>query len=130
MSSTAAKDGGVVEKEKDLLCREYGKVLYGNYDLEIPRRFDWAAALSLAVERRRLVPEEAPPESEAWIEALGGDYADKLLDWLATMLRFDVPTAALFIAGSKGSGEVAFRGGRFREIWDVKGPTVRERRRL
>jgi hypothetical protein len=40
-----------------------------------------------------------------WLELIGGDDPDLLLDWLATVQRTDAPTCALYIEGHPGVGK-------------------------
>ena len=40
-----------------------------------------------------------------WLQLFAGDYADKLLDWLATVTLLDQPTCGLYIHGAPGTGK-------------------------
>jgi hypothetical protein len=44
-------------------------------------------------------------EIARWLELLGGEHHDRLLDWLATYDRFGRPTCALYIHGARGIGK-------------------------
>jgi hypothetical protein len=37
-----------------------------------------------------------------WLHLLGGDEAEKLLDWIATVLRLDLQSSALYVSGEAG----------------------------
>lgn len=43
-----------------------------------------------------------------WLEAIGGDDLEALLDWLATLTRLDRPTCALYLEGDPGTGKGLF----------------------
>ncbi len=47
-------------------------------------------------------------EIATWLDLLGGDDKEALLDWLATCTRLDRPTCALYLQGVKGAGKSFF----------------------
>jgi len=61
------------------------------------------------------------PEVDEWLRRLGGEEADRLLDWVATVHRTDRPTCALYLQGTKGSGKNLLASG-LAAIWGT-GPT-------
>lgn len=50
-------------------------------------------------------------EVDQWLRLLGGERADRLLDWLATVSDLTWPTAALYLEGRKGAGKGLFASG-------------------
>lgn len=44
-------------------------------------------------------------EVDRWLRVLGGDQREKLLDWIATVTRLDLPSCALYLFGPKGAGK-------------------------
>lgn len=44
-------------------------------------------------------------EIQDWLELLGGEHADKLLDWVASVTRLDQQCAALYLSKNTGSGK-------------------------
>ena len=67
-----------------------------NFQLELPG--------ATAVDVRPL----RDPEVEGWLNLIGGDDVDGLLDWLATCSRLDRPTCALYLQGPPGAGKSFF----------------------
>lgn len=118
--------GGIARKSFQDLFFEHGRVLNDiHYDLTLGANLYDARGkvLRLATPiRQDIQAEEAPQLVQDWIEAIGGRLVDKLLDWLALMLRFDMPSAALFIQGKKGTGKSLFARA-LSQLWAVKGPT-------
>jgi hypothetical protein len=43
-----------------------------------------------------------------WLELMGGDDHEALLDWLATLTQLDKPTCALYLQGDPGAGKGLF----------------------
>lgn len=62
------------------------------------------------------------PEVDHWLHLLGGQNADKLLDWVATITQLDKQSAALYIQGSPGTGKSLLSQG-LAKIWHRGGPT-------
>lgn len=51
------------------------------------------------------VEPKADPQVARWLELLGGDDVDSLLDWLALAVDTSRPTAALYLEGPPGAGK-------------------------
>lgn len=62
-------------------------------------------ALTLPGATLRPVEPRYDPQIDAWLALLGGEHADRLLNWLATVHRLDTPTAALYLQGGPGGGK-------------------------
>lgn len=60
--------------------------------------------------RTDVTPREHP-QIAAWLTMLGGERADALLDWLATVTELEAPTCAIYIEGTKGVGKGLFASG-------------------
>lgn len=71
---------------------------------------------------RELKP-EFDPNVDHWIRLLGGDQADKLLDWVASVTRLDKPCAMLYLSGTPGAGKSLLPTGLSR-LWHDGGPTA------
>ena len=61
---------------------------------------------------------------DKWLRLLGGDRADKLLDWVATLPQLDRATCAIYLHGKKDTGKTLFATGLSR-LWAF-GPTEME----
>lgn len=59
---------------------------------------------------------------EEWLTLLGGDSADLLFDWLASITRLTEPLAAIYLNGVPGSGKTLLATGLSR-LWTRDGPT-------
>lgn len=59
---------------------------------------------------------------QKWLECLGGENVDKLLDWLATLTILDKQNSALYLSGAPGTGKTMLGVGMSR-IWTPGGPT-------
>ena len=53
-----------------------------------------------------------------WLTLLGGDYSDKLFDWLATFCDLSAPTCGLYIMGNPGYGKGMLAEG-LAKLWDA-----------
>lgn len=93
----------------DELLRKYSQVVE---DIELvfgvrANRYD--AERNVVVEGCGSIREDLEPrfheDVDTWLRLLGGDKADHLLDWLATLLRFDRPTCALYLRGRNSLGK-------------------------
>lgn len=69
---------------------------------------------------RRIQPREHV-EIQYWLQLLGGDQVDKLLDWVATVMRLDRQSCALYFNGEPGVGKNLFACGLAR-LWTTGGP--------
>lgn len=88
------------------LVRDYGvSILQVEYDYSLVR-----SKLDGPVFRRRcggLAPLKARehPEVAHWLSLLAGEQHGQLLDWLATILEIQRPTAAIYLQGAPGIGK-------------------------
>lgn len=64
---------------------------------------------------RDIEPRE-DPRVAAWLEKLGGEHHDKLLDWIATVTLLRLPTCALYLSGPKSAGKTMLAQGLAR-LW-------------
>ena len=83
------------------------------YDIDAKTLFVAAAPL------RDLTP-TFHPGVQSWLELLGGDQADKLLDWVATITDLTRPSCALYISGPPGAGKSMLADGLAR-LWNPHG---------
>jgi hypothetical protein len=63
---------------------------------------------------------------DAWLRVLGGDNADKLLDWIATVTDLTTPSAALYLTGPPETGKSLLANGLAR-LWTTGTPTEMSR---
>ncbi len=61
------------------------------------------------------------PRIHEWLEALGGEEAETLFDWLAAAPRLDKPCAALYLHGPKDIGKTLFAVA-LSKLWGDEGP--------
>lgn len=59
---------------------------------------------------------------QTWLEALGGDRSDKLLDWVACVTCLDNQCGALLLEGDSGAGKGLLATG-LSALWSKGGPT-------
>jgi hypothetical protein len=62
------------------------------------------------------------PLIEKWLTLLGGESADLLFDWLASITRLTEPLAAIYLNGVPGAGKTLLATGLSR-LWTRDGPT-------
>jgi len=74
---------------------------------------------------RRLIRAQYNPEIHTWLELLGGDEKEKLLDWLATFSNLKWQTSALYLSGSRGTGKTLLANG-LAGFWSEGVPTKYE----
>jgi hypothetical protein len=72
--------------------------------------------------RRKIEPKFHEP-IDHWLRLLGGDRADSLLDWIATLCDLSRPTSILLLIGPKGAGKTMLAHGLAR-IWSHAGPVA------
>jgi hypothetical protein len=77
-----------------------------------------------ACRRRPIIPKEDPTIHE-WMTLLGGDHAQTLLDWVATLTDLSRQTCAVYIVGRPGDGKTMFAEGLAR-IYTTGAPTELE----
>lgn len=74
----------------------------------------------------RLITPKFDPVIQEWLERLGGSERDRLLDWVATVTRLDMQTAALYLSGPPGTGKTLLATGLAR-LWSSEdGPSELE----
>jgi hypothetical protein len=74
---------------------------------------------------RPIKPREYP-EIQGWLELLGGAQKDKLLDWVANVMRLDRQMAALIFHAVPSVGKNLFSSGLSR-LWSTGGPSKLDR---
>lgn len=62
---------------------------------------------------------------DEWLILLGGAEPGKLLDWVATVLRLDLQSSALYLSGEAAAGKTMLAHGLAR-LWNTGGPTLLE----
>jgi hypothetical protein len=121
---TATKEGSLRKKTIQEIMDEYGTVsrkISGSLVLDrslyvAPEETYWEAFCP---------PREIQPiyhaQIDQWLRLLGGTQADKLLDWIATINRFDIQTSALYLSGKASAGKSMLAHGLAR-LWTDGGP--------
>lgn len=61
-------------------------------------------------------------EIHVWLSLLGGDQSEKLLDWVASCMRLDRQSCAIYLDGPKGCGKSLLAYGLAR-LWAAGGPS-------
>jgi len=117
--------GGPRLKVLPELMYDYGEVIDRvSYTLRSERATYDVPTRSLnlaAAQRRNLTPAFHPFVAE-WLEAVGGQHTDHLLDWLACIFQHDRAAQILFLNGSPGIGKGLLTRGLSR-LWNVDGAT-------
>lgn len=67
--------------------------------------------LAIGLRAPRQVRPAHHPDVAEWLRRLGGEKADRLLDWLATVHLLDRPTCALLVIGPKSAGKSMLAAG-------------------
>lgn len=75
--------------------------------------------------RRRPLKAREDKQVHAWLLLLGGDRAELLLDWIATITELDRQTCAVYIVGKPGDGKTMFAEGLAR-LYTTGAPTELE----
>jgi hypothetical protein len=73
-----------------------------------------------AVRPRRRIEPEFNEEIDGWLRLLGGEYAELLMDYLATFPDIERPTALLYMSGASRAGKSLLADGLAR-IWTTHG---------
>src|SRR5690606_19730983 len=68
---------------------------------------------------RKITPCEYP-QIQRWLELLGGAQAEKLIDWVASVMRLDRQSCAIYIDGAPGVGKNLLATGLAR-LWHTGG---------
>ncbi len=114
-------DGGLRLKVLPELFHEYGeRADKVTYDLNLSSaRYDVGTrSLVLVGAPRRPLEPAYDARVDEWLRALGGERAEKLLDWIAGLTWHNRPNSVLFIQGDPGVGKGLFVRGLAR-VWDV-----------
>lgn len=101
-------DEGPVEKSLNQILAEYATVANEViYDSTIETSYfdPIENDLYIACSAMRKLEPRFHPEVDQWLRLLGGDRAEKLLDWLATLPILSKQTCALYLSGPKGTGK-------------------------
>lgn len=105
-------DKGLRPKPLDQLVSDYGRSMTGGvvYDLTIPdTRVDFQEG-RIRVSPCPLMFKEPIYDAwtDDWLERLGGDQYERLIDWLAMYTKLDQPLPALYIEGAPNTGKSLF----------------------
>lgn len=73
----------------------------------------------------RVTVAEENPRIQQWLEMLGGDQADSLLDWIATLTQLNRQTCALYLHAGPGIGKTLLATG-LAKLWSRGGPSALE----
>lgn len=65
------------------------------------------------------------PKIQEWLEMVGGDQKEQLLDWVATLTQLDRQTCALYLHAGPGVGKTLLATGLAR-LWTRGGPSALE----
>lgn len=119
------KYGDPTIKSEYELVKEYGFVAHEMIsDLCLKNsHFDWVSRIYYeAVCPERTLKAEYSREVQEYFELLGGQYSEKLLDWISVVTQLDEPCAALFLHGVPGAGKTLLADGLAR-LWTTREPT-------
>lgn len=105
----------------DEMLRRYGQVVE-EVELVFGKRGNtYDPARNVMVEGCGAIREDLEPrfhpDVDRWLRLLGGDEADHLLDWLATLLQLDTPTCALYLRGRNSLGKGMLAEG-LAQLWE------------
>lgn len=76
----------------------------------------------VAMARRRVHEAVFHADVDEWLRLLGGNQADKLLDWIAAVTQLDQQCCALYLSGVGGTGKTLLATG-LAQLWSTVGPT-------
>lgn len=112
--------GKWVEKKLPDLLKEYCTVTTSLiFDLTIQKsRFEFAASTFYeATAPLQLLEPRYDAQIEKWLNLLGGESKNALLDWIASVTDLNKETCALYLAGKKGTGKGMLAAGLARLWW-------------
>lgn len=91
------------------------RVDYGHYDRKTQH-------LRLAAGKRAPLEPKEHPQIHEWLTLLGGDKAEKFLDWIALVPAREKKLCAVYLNGAQGVGKTVFAHG-LSKIWRRSTPT-------
>lgn len=107
------------------IVKAYGSVgssINYSYVIQKSRYSPGDRTLTIATAPLRNIKPSYVHEIQKWLELLGGNETDRLLDWLATCTKLEQATCALYIEGPKGAGKSLLTQGLGR-LYSTQGPT-------
>lgn len=122
---TVTKDGKIRRMNVQEIMDSYGTVARHARGSVVATETTYDAATDTLTEAL-CPPRDITPvftrEIDIWLRLLGGASADKLLDWVATIMRLDRQTSILYMTGEKSAGKNMLAYGLAR-LWGERGPT-------
>lgn len=121
-----APNGTKVQKNDKELVRDYGTIASSVVvDMTAQKSFyQWDTnTLVEAPCPLRPLKAEFSELVDGYFRKLGGEYQEKLLDWIASVTLIEKPCAALFLHGVQGGGKGLLAMGLSR-LWRIYGPTL------
>ncbi|MBU1048357.1 MAG: hypothetical protein KJ648_07095 [Candidatus Omnitrophica bacterium] len=119
------EDGNLVYVAPKSILRDYSTVArHVEASLALQRSYYDAATQTFheaVCPMRPLTPKENP-DIQKWLEMLGGDQADKLLDWVATYTNLSRQTCAIYLHSGPSTGKSLLSQG-LAKIWTAGGPS-------
>lgn len=125
VSCYAMTDQGPALKSRETLVAEYGVVARSTRIELAAQRSRYDALTHTLIEATcpiRPVTPSFHAEIDLWLRLLGGDQAERLLDWCAFLTRLDQPCVGLYIHADPGVGKSLFAKGLSR-LWTTGGPS-------
>jgi hypothetical protein len=136
-----AENAGLSEREKDVVTEsgtprrtrkkmseildEYATVAQNGASASLVAQCSYydpaTESFTEAICRRRRIQPAFDSHIDQWLRFLGGNHADALLDWIATLPDLSRPTSILLLTGPKGAGKSMLAEGLAR-LWSCAGP--------